>query len=194
MWQSTWFHVKEISIFDHVDSTLQLHRITLTQSSDLSSKRFLEENILLNHKMEAGVSAIWNSQFRSCVDLTLKQHRKIHVEKSSIFHRFWKSNRREVIHVESMSSFSREFAFHNWWNIIELSSWNFDIKLMSYRRRCVHWCVSIVYFEQVNAGWYISPSLALVLTTETLSLITFTISHSFIHRFNIMLLWQYLAH
>ena len=110
MWQSTWFHVKEISISDHVDSTLQLHRITLTQSSDLSSKRFLEENILLNHKMEAGVSAIWNSQFRSCVDLTLKQHRKIHVEKSSIFHRFWKSNRREVIHVESMSSFWREFV------------------------------------------------------------------------------------
>ena len=42
--------------------------------------------------------------------------KKIHLENSSIFRQFWKSNWR-VIHVESMSFFPRRFLFHNLWNI-----------------------------------------------------------------------------
>ena len=42
--------------------------------------------------------------------------KKIHLENSSIFHQFWKSNR-QVIHVELMSFFPRRFLFHKLWNI-----------------------------------------------------------------------------
>ena len=64
---------------------------------------------------------------------------KNHVESSPIFHRFWKSTRRRVIHVESMSFFPCGFAFYNRWNADELSTWKFDVESMVNRRRCTHW-------------------------------------------------------
>ena len=79
------------------------------------------------------------------VDLTSKRQRKIHVENSSIFRRFWKSNPDRNIHVESMSYFSRRFGFQNRCNFHELSTWNFDVESMANQWRCVHW-IYTVYF------------------------------------------------
>ena len=42
--------------------------------------------------------------------------------------------------------FPREFAFQNRNSFDELSSWNFDFKLMTNRRRCVHWVVLLNLF------------------------------------------------
>ena len=75
-----------------------------------------------------------NSEYRSYVDLTPKRHRKIHVENSSIFRRFWKSNPRRIDVI-----ISHGFAFRNRCSFHELSTWNFDVESMANRRRCVHW-------------------------------------------------------
>ena len=46
------------------------------------------------------------------------------------FSRFLKCSRHWVIHIESMSSFWRGFAFYNLWNIDELSTWNFIVEIV----------------------------------------------------------------
>ena len=50
------------------------------------------------------------------------------MENSSIFRQFWKLNRRRVIHVESMSFFTRGFALLSPWNIDGLSMWIFIVE------------------------------------------------------------------
>ena len=90
-----------------------------------------------------------NSEYRGYVDLTSKRHRKIHVDKPSIFCRFWKSNPCRNIHLESISLFPSGFAFQNRCNFHEISTWNFDVELMANHRRCVHWDY-LVHFGKFN--------------------------------------------
>ena len=73
---------------------------------------------------------------------------KNHVENSLIFHRFLKSNRREVIHLESMLPFPRGFAFHNRRNIDGLSTWNFDVESMPNRPSRAHWVMPMCVIPQ----------------------------------------------
>ena len=70
--------------------------------------RFPELKMLRNDRMETA----------SIEDSTSKWRRKIHVESSSIFYRFWKSNPRRKFHVESMS----------------FSTWICLVKSMKYRQ------------------------------------------------------------
>ena len=88
------------------------------------------------------------SSTRNCVDWTTKWHRKSKVEHSSIFHRFWKSNRRWVIQVESMSFFWRGYAFHNRQSIDRMLMWYFNVESMGNRRRCVCWIHFYLIFSR----------------------------------------------
>ena len=88
------------------------------------------------------------SSTRNCVDWTTKWHRKSKVEHSSIFHRFWKSNRRWVIQVESMSFFWRGYTFHNGQSIDRMLMWYFNVESMGNRRRCVCWIHFYLIFSR----------------------------------------------
>ena len=85
----------------------------------------------------------WKQWVQKLRRSTSKRHRKIHVENPSIFRRFWKSNPRRNFHIESMSQFPHGFAFQNWCDFHELSTWNFNVESMESRRGCVHWEVII---------------------------------------------------
>ena len=117
------FSVKLMSMFDfHVHSTLKLHRICIN-----SKFRFRYEQVIIRAEkvktqIEAGVIPKLSNIFGSYVNSTSKQHQeKKNVKKSSIFYRFWKFNQHRVIHLELMSVFRFGFAFHNRWNVDELS-------------------------------------------------------------------------
>ena len=87
--------------------------------------------------MEFGASSKSERKFYN--NSTLKHHQKNHMKKPSIFHRIWKSNRRRVFLVKSISFFKRQFNFTNQWNIDELSIWNFFANSMANRGRYVYW-------------------------------------------------------
>ena len=74
--------------------------------------------------MELGVTVRSSNEFRSHVYST-KRHQKKQVDNSSIFHRFWKLNRRWVVLVELMSFSRCGLFFSNQWNIDRLSMWSF---------------------------------------------------------------------
>ena len=98
--------------------------------------------------MEKGVSLKSTSSTRNWVDWTTKWHRKSKAEHSSIFYRFWKSNRRWVIQVESMSFFWRGYAFHNRQSIDRMLMWYFNVESKGNRRRCVCWIHFYLIFSR----------------------------------------------
>ena len=79
--------------------------------------------MLGNDSMEAASTIVTPIQRRNDIEKsTWRTHR--------YFHQFLSSNPRRNFFVKSMSEFLRGFAFQNWWNIDELSTWKFDVESM----------------------------------------------------------------
>ena len=106
--------------------------ITLTQYySRLAENRFPEQKMFENDRKETPNEAVTSIRRRNDI-----------VENSLIFCRFWKSNPRRNIHVESISKFPSGFVFQNRWNLDELSTWNFYVESMVNQQKCVYWDIA----------------------------------------------------
>ena len=133
----------------------------LKESLDLGHNRLLEQ------KTESGVRVTLSEKFRCYIDSTSKQLWKNHAENSSIFYRFWKSNRCWVIHVEMMSSFPRGFTFHDRYTIVKKKK-----TILKYLD-LIPWSVFCWYMPHISGGITVKTAYILHLSEMLLGYCTY---------------------
>ena len=111
------------------------------------------------------------------------------MKKPSIFHRIWKSNRRRVFLLKSMSFFKRWFNFKYQWNIDKLSVWNFVVNSMANQRRYVYWIIANSLIKpNINYVQYIKEVYRFCFCRENFKWNVFHFKKNrFLHRIHLIL-------